>query len=140
MPKLGADVASQVDEAEVQDFSPLPVGIYPCVLREVEVKEGKKAPYWNWEYEVIPGHEYAGRRFWNVTSLSPKAAFKMKETFEAFGVPTTTDTDELVGSVVNLEVIMRTIQEGDRAGQQANQVAKVLPYDGEVADDDEEPF
>ncbi len=140
MPQLSSEVASEVDEAEVQDFTPVEPGIYPARLREVTVKEGQKAPYWNWEYEIPEGHEKAGRRFWNVTSLSEKARFKLKETFDAFGVPTTTDTDELIGGLVNLQITHRTIQQGEKAGQLANQVEKVLPFDGEVEDDDMEPF
>jgi hypothetical protein len=140
MPKLDDAVAGEVEEAESMDFTPLKPGIYACKLLEVEVKEGQKAPYWNWKYEVLEGQPNEGRFLWNVTSLSPKAAFKLKETFEAFGVPANTDTDELCGCVVNLQVDQRTIQSGAKAGQTGNQVAQVLPFDGEVDGQEEDPF
>lgn len=132
MPKLNKDTAAKVDETEgaAGGFEPLEPGIYVAQLRDVEVKEGKTSgqPYWNWTYEIPEDAEkYGGRRLWNTTSLSEKAFPFLKATFDAFGVPADTDTDDLIGRKVRLNVTKRTIQQGDRKGEMTNQVESVLP-------------
>lgn len=142
MPKLPADIASTVDETESTSFEPLPEGKYGAVLREVTVSDqpGKSGfHYWRWEFEVTDD-EYKGRRQWTNTSLSPKAAFKFKEVFDAFGVPADTDTDELIGQPVTLVVVQKVIPSGSRAGETGNEVSRVLPAvdgGGEDGEDDD---
>ena len=147
MPKLPAKEAKAVNDTESQSFTPVPPGLYPAILEEVNTGQGDKGPYWSWQYTIPEGFDHAGRKFWNITSLSEASRFKMKETFDAFGVPATTDTDELIGTAVTLRIGIRTIQKGERAGEQANSVTEVLPYnegDFEPAEkpegEEEEPF
>jgi len=136
MPKLNQDVAQAVDQAE-DGFKPVPEGVYIVRLMEdVDVKEGAKGPYWRWTFEIPEEHEgealeFAGRRFWTNTSLSSAAYFKLKETFGAFGVPTDTDTEDLVGRKVKAVVIQRVIQGGQRSGEIGNEIDKLLPLDSE---------
>lgn len=136
MPKLNQDVAQKVNDAE-DGFKPVPENVYIVQLKEdVDVKEGAKGPYWRWTFEIPETHEgeelqYAGRRFWTNTSLSDAAYFKLKETFAAFGVPTDTDTEDLVGQKVKAVVIQRVIQGGQRAGEIGNEIDKLLPLDHE---------
>lgn len=142
MPKLPKKRAKEVEETEGGGFSLLENGRYIGKLREVTVKDGKEFPYWNWEFDnlraiddpetIIPGRQ------WAITSLSPKADFKMKEAFEAFGVAADTDTDELIGEDVILVVSTRTIKEGDRKGEQTNTVTNLLPLAAGSEEDDEE--
>lgn len=133
MAKLNKEAQKAAESAESSGFEPLPDGVYHAKLRDVDTtRSGPKGPYWSWEFEVI-GEEFKGRRLWNNTSLSESAAFKMKETFEAFGAPLDTDTDDLIGMVVKLQVSQRTIQEGTRKGEIANQIDRLKPADGEVA-------
>lgn len=130
MPKLMADVAEKVSNAE-DGFKPVEEGIYTLQLAEdVDVKEGAKGPYWRWTF-VVPedAEQYAGRKFFTNTSLSEAAFFKLKETFSAFGVPTDTDTEDLVGQRVKAHITIRTIQGGSRAGEPGNEIAKLLPLD-----------
>lgn len=129
MPKLTKQRAKKVEAAEGGSFDVLDDGMYVGRLREVTVGEGNAGPYWQWVYEIPEGFEHAGRRFWNITSLSEKADWKMKETFDAFGVPADTDTDELCGQLVLLSVSQVTQQKGKNAGKLTNQVDEVLPYD-----------
>jgi hypothetical protein len=136
MPKLPASEAEAVEEFEGGEFEALPDNLYVGRLREVTVGAGPKGPYWTWVYEIPEDYEYAGRRFWNTTSLSEAARFKMKESFDAFGVPAGTDTDELCGQLVVLQVGHRVIPTGARAGQLQNQVEAVLPYSEEEAEED----
>lgn len=91
-------------------------------------REGPAGPYWSWEYEILDG-EFMDRRLWNNTTLAENAQFGLKQTFDAFGVPTDTDTDELLGKVVRLSVSQRTIQKGPRTGELSNNVDRVMPPD-----------
>lgn len=139
MPKLQDDVASKVDQAE-DGFLPVEEGIYILSLKaDVDVKDGDAGPYWRWTFEVPETHpdadgveqpqEKAGRRFWTNTSLSAQAFFKLKETFAAFGVPTNTDTEDLVGRRVKAHIIIKTIQGGQRKGELGNEISKLYPLD-----------
>lgn len=148
MPKLNDDIAKKVEQAE-DGFKPVPEGVYILQLMEdVEVREpqnanknGEKVPYWRWTFEVPKEHEgkeleYSGRRFWTNTSLSDAAYFKLKETFAAFGVPTNTDTEELVGRRVKALITVKTIQGGQRKGELGNEISKLLPLDADTAADE----
>ncbi|QNJ57650.1 hypothetical protein SEA_KEANU_45 [Streptomyces phage Keanu] len=138
MPKLDDKKAAAVDQAE-DGFKPVPEGVYIVQLMEdVDVKEGDKGTYWRWTFEVPKEHEgeeleHGGRRFWTNTSLSDAAYFKLKETFGAFGVPTNTDTAELVGRKVKAMVTQRVIQGGQRKGEIGNEISKLLPLSHDEA-------
>lgn len=129
MPKLNNDTAAKVDSAE-SGIDPVEEGIYVLRLREdVTVREGQAGPYWAWTFEIPEGQEKAGRRFFHNTSLSEQAFFKLKETFEAFGVPTNTDTEDLVGKTVKAHIIIKTIQKGQRQGELGNEIKSLHPID-----------
>jgi hypothetical protein len=64
------------------------------------------------------------------TSLSDAADWKMKEMFEAFGVPADTDTDELLGKEIWLAVSQRVIEKGARMGETGNNVERAMPVGG----------
>lgn len=136
MPKLNADTAKKVEQAE-DSFKPVPDGVYILELREdVEVADGPKGPYWKWSFEIPEAHEgkdleHAGRRFWTNTSLSADAFWKLKETFAAFGVSPDTDTEDLVKKRVKAVIITGTIQSGPKKGQERNEIDKLLPLDAE---------
>lgn len=139
MPKLNSKVAKKVEQQESSGgYEPIPPGPYTLRLRSVDVKEGAKGPYWVWEFEIPEGaEEYAGRRFWMNTSLSEAALWKLKEVFAAFGESPDTDTDELCGERVTGYIVQRTIQAGERKGELANQIDRVVPFEGDADADDE---
>lgn len=141
MPKLNPTLASATDEVEVQDFSAFPAGLYTAKLLEVEQKEGKtsKKPYWNWTFEVTEEGPAKGRRLWVMTSLSENALFKLKEVFLAFGYTTDSDTDEMIGDEVKLQVSEIVIEQGKRKGQTGNQVEFVYPLTGPPTSDGSTP-
>lgn len=134
MPKLGKDLAEKVENAE-DGFKPIEEGVYILQLTEdVEVKTGAKGPYWRWVFEIPEKHEdqelaHAGRKFFLNTSLSEAAFFKLKELFGAFGVPTDSETEDLVGRRIKGHITVRTIQAGDRKGELTNDVSKTFPLD-----------
>jgi hypothetical protein len=139
MAKLNTETARKVEKAE-DGFKPVPDGVYVLELREdVEVGEGGKGPYWKWTFEVPETHDgkdldYAGRRFWTNTSLSEAAFFKLKETFAAFGVPTDTDTEDLVKKRVKAVIVTGTIQQGARKGEERSEIQRLLPLDADDPD------
>lgn len=137
MPKLDSTVAEQVNQAE-SGSALIEDGLYEMVLEAVDATDkngepltGKQGPYWKWTF-VFPedAARYAKRKQWVNTSLSADSAWKMKEHFDAFGVPADTDTDDLVGRHVLVEIGSRVITQGDKAGDTVNTVKKILPVDG----------
>lgn len=68
-------------------FETLPEGLYPFVIEKVEVRESKSSEhnYLNWELKINDG-EHDGQRLWMITSLSPRALFRLKDVFEALEV------------------------------------------------------
>jgi len=129
MPKLDQAQATQTESVESTGFEALPEGMYLGTLVDVEVRDGQKGPYWSWKFgdlisveddKPYPGHQ------WVNTSLTPEAAWKLKETFEAFKVAPDTDTDELLGQQCWLVISQRTIERGARMGEVGNNVDRLL--------------
>lgn len=132
MPRLNKDQQEATDNAE-SSGGVMEEGFQPSRLAEVEVKEGDKGPYWKITFKNPEDSKlYPKRQHWTNISTSPAAAWKMKEFFEAFHASLDTDTDELIGKDVIVQVGTRTIQEGKRAGELANTVDALLPIDDEV--------
>lgn len=138
MPKLGAELASGVKTAaENSGFTPMDEADYYARLVEVEAKPASTgSPMWVWKYEVLgpvspkageAEDRYRGRNQWVNTVLTDKALWKVAEQFSAFGVPTDTDTDELIGCTCIIKVIQRKITGGAREGQIGNDVQRTLP-------------
>lgn len=128
MPQLPQDVADDVANVE-SSFELLEEGPYVATLKDVTVSDSEGASgyhYWRWEFDL----DDAPGRQWLNTSLSPKAYFKLQETFEAFDATPDTDTDELIGDKVRLIVSQTTAQGGKRKGELVNQVDSVLPLNG----------
>lgn len=147
MPKLAAKDRKKVDAAEAVggDFEPLKPGKYVATLSGVEAKTSNNGnPMWVAEFENIlnsKGEKQPGRQWYNLnlptTEKAPEnyqntqekwetyqalCAGRIKSFFEAFGYTVDSDTDEMVGEQVVLTIGVRTIQNGDRAGQKANSV------------------
>ena len=137
MPKLNDAMAGEADKAANEEGpAPIPAGLYIGKLVEVEVSEKDGAsgyPYWTWHYQVMD-EGYVGKKLRHITSLSPKARFSVGGAFAAFGVPSNTDTDELIGQRVMLNVIQAPIQKGARQGQLSNSIDFTLPYNPEQSD------
>ena len=76
-----------IDFSNIEEFEPLPVGRYPVMVEVVALRESQSSeyPYLNWELKVTV-EPYLNRRLFLMTSLSPKALWRLKAIFEAFGV------------------------------------------------------
>lgn len=78
----------KINFGEIEDsFEPLPEGSYSVEIARVELRESKSSEhnYLNWEMDVLDD-EYEGRKLWMITSLSPKALFRLKEVFVNLGI------------------------------------------------------
>jgi hypothetical protein len=127
MPQLSKDMAEKTAEAE-SNFELVPENTYILVLKEdPAVKEGPNGPYWSWVFEIPQGEEFAGRRFWNNTSLGDNALWKLNETFAAFGVPTSTNTEDLIGRRVKAVIVQEVQEKGKNAGELQNTIKTLLP-------------
>jgi hypothetical protein len=126
MPQLKPDIAERIDEQEYTGGI-LENGVYEVILKEVEARPGKVAPVWSWRFEVAPGQKGEGRTLYTNTSLSEAADWKLKEAFNAFGVPATTDTDLILGQRCKALVYKSIAQGGKREGQYVNAIQELLP-------------
>lgn len=129
MPKLNPNLASGVKKAAASSgFTPMDNGAYRARLTDVTAKNAASSgnPMWVWTFEVID-EKYKGRKQWNNTVLTDAALWKVGESFAAFGVPEDTDTDELLGCTVLLEISQVEITQGARKGQIGNNIDRVLP-------------
>lgn len=166
MPKLAAKDRKKVAKAEAVGggFEPLKPGKYVATLSAVEAKiSGAGNPMWVAEFEEIhnlDGDKQPGRQWYNLnlptTDVMPDGYEKgqekweqyqslcsgrLKAFFEAFGYSVDSDTDEMIGERCVLQIGVRTIQNGARAGESTNSVNGVAPFDsvdyeGEDSDGD----
>jgi len=77
-----------INFAEVEGgFEPVPEGTYHCEIVVVECRESKSSEndYLNWEFKILDG-DGEGQHLWMITSLSPRALFRLKDVFQALDV------------------------------------------------------
>ena len=139
MPKLPAAVQSAAENAEGGGgTSPLEEGLYLLRIRGVDVTgKGAAGPYWTWEFDVVQGVDGRSRgrkRLWDRISLSEKAAWRVKQFYEAVGFTFDSDTDEMLGEHVGAYVVQEPIQSGPKAGQMGNTIQeyRALDEDGDL--------
>jgi hypothetical protein len=136
MPRLSKAKAKSVAAQEGQgEIQVLPPGLYRAKLRDVNDKQGAKGTYWEWVFEITQRGPGKGQLAWENTSLTEAAEYKMKQVFDAFGVPATTDTEDLIGREVMLQMDVRTISKGPRMGEERNEIKIVLPLTDADQDD-----
>lgn len=158
MPKLAAKDRKKVEGAQATSgsFEPLSPGKYVATLAGVEAKSSAAGnPMWVAEFEEIhdlKGDKKPGRQWVNMmlptTDTPPEGydktpekweqyqalcAGRIKAFFEAFGYSADSDTDEMIGEKCLIQIGIRTIQKGERAGDKTNEVRAVLPL-GDHAD------
>jgi hypothetical protein len=132
MPKLSSENAKKV--AEVEDnggggnYGPIPEGKYRVRLLEVEsAKTAKGAPKWVWKFETTDPAENAGRWLWEHTAIQDSTMWKVRQVFDAFGVPADTDTDDLIGQSIDVMVGVEIAGAGKMKGKEVNTIREFLP-------------
>lgn len=140
----------QINFAEVEGgFDNLPKGLYPAVVEKVEVRESKSSEhnYLNWEWTITEG-EFEGRKQWQITSLSPKAFFRLKDQFEALGFDVEVEdfdiewdedvviTPEAGPLLVNPDVVgmqgLLVVTMDTWEGKERNKVDEVRPFEDDA--------
>jgi hypothetical protein len=127
--KLSKEEVANVRRSDL-DYEPPPLlapGVYDGVLWKVtERKNAYGAWWWDWAFAIAGDerlvHFYVSLRRGDTYEFGLQ---KMRQAFDAFGVSPDTDTDELNGRKVRLEVVQRE----DRYGVLGNRVDRVLPKD-----------
>jgi hypothetical protein len=69
-------------------FEAIPEGTYMCEIEKVECRESKSSEhdYLNWEFKIVDDDDHEGQHLWMITSLSPRALFRLKDVFESLEV------------------------------------------------------
>jgi Protein of unknown function (DUF669) len=129
-----------VDFSEVPDFDPMPKGDYAVLVDKLEYRvaqEADKYDYINWELVVTEDGEFNNRRLWFITSLSPRALFRLKDILENLGLyedELEIDYDEDSMLVTSPEVVgmpaMATVTQRPYEGRIQNDVAALTSMDG----------
>lgn len=128
MPKLSPDnAASAAKEAASGGAQTLlPVGEYPLRLTEVEATTSKAGkPMWVWKFEVDEG-EFKGNSIWEFTVIQENTMWKIGQIFAAFGVDTSTNTDDLHGEVIRAVIDQEVAQAGKRKDEVVNRVKQFI--------------
>ena len=79
------DEDAVIDFTKVDDnFEPLDRGVYSASVYAIELRAGPAGPYINWEF-IVTDPIYEGRHLWDVTSLSTKSLWRLKQRMARFG-------------------------------------------------------
>lgn len=129
MPQLNTEQAEKAGEG--QEFELLEPGTYLATLNAVNGKEGPKGDYWEWEFLLVgteDGEELDPKpKLWENTSLSEKSIWRVGQMLDAFEVPHDTNTDDLLGLHVMINVGQEVIDRGSRQGQLRNNFLSAFP-------------
>lgn len=120
---------SEDTDREEGEFEPLADGYYLAEIEKISLSPNAgPSGYKQWiiVWRIKAPRSAAKRTQWDRISLSPKAAFKMRELFDALGFDYDSDSDELIGEKAILELFQEEISSGKRKGEMGNSVAKVI--------------
>ena len=118
-----ADFSAKADEVKDQDFAPIPDGWYRVEVKKAELKMTKDGTgqYINVQYSVL-GPSFAGRIVFDILNVRNNSAdaeriglAQLKKLKLAVGLPALTDTDQLIGRTLEIDVRTRkSDQYGDK--------------------------
>lgn len=105
-----------VDLSQVEDFAPIPDGVYPARVVDSKVKTGKDSgkTFVEWTFELFncENSAFNSRRVWDNTMVEEKAAFRLKNLVKATTgesqIPKQWNTDALHGREVLLTLATET--------------------------------
>src|SRR5215472_292091 len=99
-----------VDFSNVEDQKVVDEGEYECQVVSVEEKEGDKAPYLSWKFEITEKGKFEGTVVYNNTSLSDQSLWNLRNLMECMGfdVPKKAmdiDLDEFADAKIGLIIV-----------------------------------
>lgn len=132
MPSLPSALQSSANDAAASggDFKALDPGVYTARLSKVDVKQTRgndknpPSPMWALEFDQVydlNGDKCTGR-LWTNLVLIDAVAWKIGQFYGAFGVPTSTDAEEMINYRIRLEVSQRVQTVGKNAGKTINEI------------------
>lgn len=124
--KAPQDVVDKIESGDVDelpDFEPLPEGDYLCMVVKVEEKEAGESGYGgvNVRWEVQRPREHKGRLVFDYVSFSPKAAFRVRDFWDALQFDYDSDFEEVVNDSDALAVV-EVGQEIQQKGKNKNKL------------------
>ncbi len=75
--------AIHLDFSNIEDFDPLPPGVYPVIIESLQVRDSTEKPgnqYLNWVLSVSEG-DYEGRKVFMTNGLTEKSLYYLHEQF-----------------------------------------------------------
>lgn len=116
---------------EFSGYDPLPAGKYACQVTELHrhtAGTGNESLKNVWR--VADGQKFAGRLFFNYSSLKPEFLGNVKGIFTALGVSFDADEDDLLGRAAWVTVSIEADTRPDHFGEKQNRVKLITKYDG----------
>ena len=124
-----------IDFTDTEGTGRLKEGAYRARLDKVEQKDGREYPLWVWTFTSLEP-DTVGRQSQHTTSLSPKAAYYIRQVLEALGVEVPSsmadiNTDHYIGR----EAMIYVIQDGTFIGKDDQEhpsykIDRVFPANG----------
>jgi hypothetical protein len=108
---------AEIDFTGTEGPGRLKDGTYHACLESVEQKEGREYPLWVWTFTSLEP-ETAGRQAQHTTSLSPKAAYFIRQVLEGLGVEVPLSMAKInTAHYVGREAMIYVIQDGTYTGK-----------------------
>lgn len=130
--KLDQDYQTEMansSDREGGEFEAMPEGYYLCRVKSIKLSAKAGASgYKQWVivWVVIEPKKWAKRTVWDRRSLSPAAAFKMRELFDALGFEYDSDSSELVGEKCVVQLVQVEIESGPKKGDMSEDVEELF--------------
>jgi hypothetical protein len=153
MPKLNPTKAAEVKKAgeEGSKFILLPIGAYRVKLMDVESKESAKGdPMWVWTFQTVEFLDGEAKndkgepinvvgkeqRYWTV--IKDNTLWDLDRVFAAFNCDPDTDTDELIGDEIVVQIDQSIITKGKAKGKMGNEISDFFTLEDGLAKSNED--
>ena len=129
---LNPDEQKAAESAEeFGGYEPLPAGKYACQVTELHrhtfFRDSLPDPD---VWRVADGQKFAGRLFFNYSSLKPEFLGNVKGLFTALGASFSAAEDEMIGRSAWVTVSIEADTRPDHLGEKQNRVKMISKYDG----------
>jgi hypothetical protein len=119
-PTRGKSRIITVDFSKAEDRQLVDEGEYAVKVVSIEEKEGDKAPYISWKFEVLDEGKFEGATLYNNTSLSDQSLWNLRQMMECMGFEverkaTEIDLDEMIDAELGVVVTHEDYQGSPRS-------------------------
>lgn len=143
MPVLDRKKARSVKQAEggskLVDDGEYKLQLKKCVVAPKADKNGNE--YWIWTFEITePDSKWKGSSHRVNTGMAENQEWFLQMFYDAFEVPYTTNTDDLIGKEVLGTMEQQPIGSGPRKGQLRSNIVSVRPLSAAEDEDVDDEF